>query len=101
MNENSNDPLFETKAPTLPPTGPVEDTRVMSTGEWVVTLLIMMIPCVNIIMLFVWGFGNGNVNRRNYCRAYLIMVAIGIALYLLLILIFGVAMFSMFSALGW
>ena len=40
---------------------------VMTTGEWVVTLLLLGIPCVNIIMLFVWAFGNGNENRKNYC----------------------------------
>lgn len=49
------------------------DMTPMTMGEWIVTLIIMAIPCVNIIMCFVWGFGStGNLNRRNFCRAYLI-----------------------------
>ena len=52
---------------------------VMSMGQWIVTILVTtIIPCVNIIMLFVWGFGNGNENRKNYCRAMLIVMAISI-----------------------
>ena len=51
------------------------DMTPMTMGEWIVTLIIMAIPCVNIIMCFVWGFGStGNLNRRNFCRAYLIMI---------------------------
>lgn len=54
---------------------------VMSMGQWIVTILVTtIIPCVNIIMLFVWGFGNGNENRKNYCRAMLIVMAISIVL---------------------
>ena len=34
------------------------DTRVMSVSDWLVTLLIMIIPLVNIIMLFVWAFSD-------------------------------------------
>lgn len=65
---------------------------VMTTGEWVVTLLLLGIPCVNIIMLFVWAFGNGNENRKNYCRATLIwmLVGIGISLILTFIGVFSV-----------
>ena len=73
------------------------DTAVMSTKEWVLTFLIFLVPCVNLIMLFVWAFsGSGNLNRRNYARAYLIVIGIGIAIYLLFALIFGAAMFSVF-----
>lgn len=34
---------------------------VVSLGEWIVTYILCCIPCVNIIMLFVWAFG-GNTN---------------------------------------
>lgn len=57
------------------------DQSVMSLGQWVITILVTtIIPCVNIIMLFVWGFGNGNENRKNYCRAMLIIMAVSIVL---------------------
>lgn len=52
----------------------------MTLGDWIITLLIMMVPCVNIVMLFVWGFGQGNTSRKNYCRAALIFAAISIVL---------------------
>lgn len=56
----------------------------MTMGEWLVTLIVGMIPCIGIIMLFVWAFGStGNVNRRNYCRAQLIIVAVGMVLAML------------------
>lgn len=59
----------------------------MTTGDWFVTQLVLAIPFVNIIMLLVWGFGSsGNPNRRNFCRATLIWVAIAIGLYVLIFL---------------
>ena len=48
----------------------------LTTGEWIVTNLVLLIPIVNIVMHFVWAFDNGNVNRRNFCRARLILFAI-------------------------
>lgn len=59
-----------------------EKAPVMSVGEWMVTLLILFIPIVNIIMLFIWGFGGGvNKTKANYCKASLIWVAIGLILW--------------------
>jgi len=49
----------------------------LTLGEWLITLIVLMIPCLNIVMLFVWGFGSGNVSRKNYCRAALILMVIG------------------------
>ena len=63
----------------------------MSVGEWLITMLIMIIPIVNIVMLFVWGFGNADP-RRNYARASLIWMAISIVL----VIIFYGAMFALF-----
>ena len=75
------------------------DTAVMQTKDWLIMILICMIPCVNIVMLFVWAFSNnGNHNRRNYARAYLIFMGILIGLYILAIVFFG-AMLS--TSLWW
>lgn len=68
------------------------DTTPLSMGEWVLTILIMGIPCVNIVMLFVWAFGkSGNLNRRNFCRAELIFMAIGAVLAVIVGVIVAVA----------
>jgi len=70
-------------------------TAVMTTKQWLITYLIMMIPCVGWIMAIVWAFSsNGNLNRRNYCRAFLILILIVIALYAVLFIVFGAAMFA-------
>ena len=60
----------------------------MSVGDWLITMLIMCIPCVNLVMIFVWAFGSGNKSRANYFKATLIWAAILLALYILLIVLF-------------
>ena len=54
-----------------------DDPAPMTVGEWWVVLLILSIPVLNIIMCLFWAFGRpGNVNRRTYCRAFLIWLLI-------------------------
>ena len=55
-----------------------------SIGNWIITLIVTMIPIVNIIMLFVWGFSRStNPTKANWAKAALIMIAIWIVLGLL------------------
>lgn len=66
----------------------------VTMGEWLITILIMMVPCVNIVMMFVWAFGSGSKkSKSNYFRATLIFAAI----YLVLVLIFGSAILNILS----
>lgn len=59
--------------------------QVMSTKDWLITLLISFIPLVGIIMLFVWAFGSGeNPNKSNWAKAALIWAAIWCVLLILL-----------------
>ena len=54
---------------------------VISTVEWFGTLIVLIVPIVGIVIYFIWAFGSGgNPNRRNYCRAALILMAISLAL---------------------
>jgi len=72
-----------------------EDTSVMSVKDWLKCLLMLMIPCVGFIFPFMWAFGStGNVNRRNYFRAYLILLAIGIGIYILIMIFAFIIGFS-------
>lgn len=74
---------------------------VMSMGEWILTIVLTtVIPCVNIIMLFVWGFGNGNENRKNYCRAMLIIMAVSIALVIIFYTAIAALAIGIISAAG-
>jgi len=47
-------------------------------------------------MLFIWAFSSEtNPNKANWAKAALIWAAIGIALYIAFIAMFGAALFSM------
>ncbi len=70
-------------------------TQVMSVKDWAITLLIAAIPVVGFIMLFVWGFGgNVNINKSNWAKGALILLAILMAFYMLVFMIFGAAFLS-------
>ena len=64
----------------------------MSMGEWIVTLLIMMVPCVNIIMMFVWAFSKTEKkSKSNFFKAELIFMGIIFGLYLIIFIVALVA----------
>ena len=73
----------------------------VSLGDWMITLLILCIPLVGIIMLFVWGFADGtHPSKRNFCRAYLIWMLIGIVIFVLFLIMGGMAALMGARALG-
>ncbi len=74
-----------------------QQRRSLSVGGWIGTLIVLMIPLINIIMLFVWGLGGGDIGRKRFCIATLILAAIIIILSIVFGLIFGFAMFSFFQ----
>lgn len=52
-----------------------------SVGGWLLTMLIMCVPIVNIVMVFIWAFGsNTNKSKKNYFIAALIWAAIWLIL---------------------
>ncbi|MGN1151773.1 MAG: hypothetical protein ACI4SN_06385 [Lachnospiraceae bacterium] len=56
----------------------------VKVGEWVLALVLMMIPCVNIIMMFVFAFSKTEKkSKSNFFKAYLIFYAIMLALVFL------------------
>jgi len=62
----------------------------VSVGEWMITMLLMIIPIVNIVMLFVWGFGgNAPVSKANWAKATLIWALIGIVLAIVILGLFA------------
>jgi len=74
---------------------PAPLTEVVSVGEWMLTLLISVIPVVNLVMLFVWAFGsNTKLSKANWAKAILIWLAILVVFYILIaVLILGSAFF--------
>ena len=55
--------------------------RPLGIGQYMGMFILMLIPLVNIIMIFTWAFGGSvNLNKKNMARAILIMALILIAL---------------------
>lgn len=68
------------------------ETAPVSLGDWVLTLFILFIPIVNIVMLFVWGFSAGTPpSKRNFCRAQLIWMLVGLVLFFMFLFMGGLA----------
>ena len=74
------------------------DTSPLSMGEWLLTLLAALIPCAGLILYCIWAFGKtGNIHRRNFCRASLILQAISIVLSIVFVIFIAVAGVSSYS----
>ena len=60
----------------------------MSISDWLITYLIMIVPIVNIVMLFIWGFGsNTNLSKANWAKAILIWMVILFVLYGIILMV--------------
>lgn len=77
--------------------GQLELEEPVKISEWVLAL-VMMIPCVNVIMMFVWAFSSTEKkSKSNFFKAYLIFFAISMALVVLIwfaVIFFTAAMLS-------
>ncbi|MBD5543540.1 MAG: hypothetical protein HDR01_04655 [Lachnospiraceae bacterium] len=70
-------------------------------GEWLITYLILLVPCVNIVMMFVWAFSkNEKKSKSNFFKVQLIVVGVMVVLYFAFILIFGAAMLAGIQGTG-
>lgn len=72
------------------------DSSPLSMGDWLLTILALLIPCCGGIILYCyWAFSKtGNLNRRNFCRAALIVEAVCIVIALVFIILVGVIGFA-------
>ena len=53
-----------------------EDYNEISTGEWIVSLILSYIPLIGLIMLLVWAFGGStSPTKANWAKAQLIIAA--------------------------
>lgn len=72
--------------PYQPPQMELEEPVKM--GEWLVAMLLMMVPCVNIVMMFVWAFSKTEKkSKSNFFKAYLVMFGVLFALYFVLLIV--------------
>lgn len=62
----------------------------LSVGGYIGMMLLSAIPIVGIILIFVWAFSSDvNINKRNYCRAILILALIMTVLSIVISVVFG------------
>lgn len=79
-------------------TVPSATDQPVSVTEWIVTILLTAIPVVNIIMLFIWGFGGSTAaSKANWAKASLVWLAIGGAIWLIFFVVLGSLLFPDFS----
>ncbi len=70
-----------------PSTGYSGNVKIPTIKDWIIWMLLMAIPIVNLILIIVWAVDSDPENevRRNYCRANLI---VGLVVLLITFLIF-------------
>jgi hypothetical protein len=63
-----------------------QNDRPVSIADWMISLILLSIPIVNIVLCFWWAFSGGTpVSKANFAKAMLMFMVIVIALYVFLI----------------
>ncbi|MEE8135709.1 MAG: hypothetical protein V3T52_00905 [Thermodesulfobacteriota bacterium] len=69
-----------TTPPTGTPAGSIRD-KPLSVGDWIITIIVLAIPLVGLIFLLYWALSSSsNVNRKNFCIAYIVIALIMFAI---------------------
>ena len=78
---------------------PMEMEEPVGTGEWVGLLVLStFVPCIGIILMLVWAFGNTEKkSKANFCKAFLIVWLIKLALYAILFIIWGASVAALIN----
>jgi uncharacterized membrane protein YvbJ len=70
----------------------------LSVLQYLGIFLLSIVPIVGIVFIFIWAFGSSvNINKKNYCRAVLIMALISIVLSIIISITFGALLASIFE----
>lgn len=66
------------------------EERPVSTLDWIVTLLVLGIPLVNLILYIHWALSDFTApSKKNYCKACILLFCIGLGLWVLFAVLFG------------
>jgi hypothetical protein len=63
----------------------MNELKIPSVGDWLVTFLILSIPVVNVIVLIYWAASSSNPIKANFSKAALVWLVVIIALYVLFV----------------
>jgi ABC-type multidrug transport system permease subunit len=87
-------------SPTSPQAQATGGVDLITMGQYLIMFLIMCIPIAGIVMLFIWGFGSETgPNKKNFARAYLVMMAIAIVVGIVISIVMGAIMASIMSSM--
>lgn len=85
--EHNGQPMYQEQVYSQYP--PQQTAPIVTFKEWIITSLILIIPIVNIVMMFVWAFSSStNPSKANYFKAQLLLAAIILVLYILIVVLF-------------
>jgi len=55
-------------------TDPGQNRSIVTTGDWILSILLLIIPIVHIVMPFVWAFSSSTpLSKKNFGKAILIL----------------------------
>ncbi|PKM93941.1 MAG: hypothetical protein CVU84_13610 [Firmicutes bacterium HGW-Firmicutes-1] len=75
---------------------PSQNDEIVSVKEWLGSMALLLIPIVNIVLMFVWAFSTDvKKSKSNFFKAQLILTGIILGIYLIflvLIMVFAITM---------
>lgn len=72
----------------------------ISMGHWLVCMLIGLIPCVGVVMMFVWAFGSGEKkSKSNFYKAALIFFLASTVISIIMLVAFSAMIIGTFGAM--
>jgi heme/copper-type cytochrome/quinol oxidase subunit 2 len=95
--EDKSEPLNKQPVKRQENTTPEKDLKILSVGDWMITILFYIIPVVNLIMMAIWAFSSrGNIHRRNLSRALLLWWIIILVAYVVAMTVAGFTILDIF-----
>lgn len=89
--ENRNQDFTDALSGQPQPSALPAQEEPVTFGEWIVTFLLLMIPCVNLILALIWAFSKTEKkSKSNFFKAYLLLMVI--VAFLSLIAVIAAAM---------
>lgn len=95
-------PQYQTLPPSnLPAGGGYVTQQTDGLGSWIFTTFVMFIPIINFIYLLVLAFGGSvSIAKKNFARASLIWMLVGVVLSILAFILLAMAGVSLFDELS-
>ena len=58
-----------------------KDKNYISIWQWLLLFLLFALPCFGIVFIFYFAFAGDNESRKNYCRATLLLMVLGLLIW--------------------